>query len=73
MTSVLFSHPPTPGEAMECRMFICLAILPSDPLGQTVENAIVMLKNKSRIAPSVTSCTHSTSRSGFHGYCGEED
>ena len=29
--------------------------LPSDPLGQTVENAIVMFKNKSRVAPSVTS------------------
>ena len=42
---------------MGCPMFICLAILPSDPLGQTVDNAIVMFKNKSRVAPCVTSIT----------------
>ena len=35
---------PKTEEVMECRMFICLAILPSDPLGQTVDNAIVMSK-----------------------------
>ena len=40
---------------MGCRMFISLAVFLSDPLGRTVDNAIVMFKNKSRVAPYVTS------------------